>query len=122
MKVASTQIFNAAIQLMSGAMADSRGSLADFDDSKIQMYIDIVQRTADLIPEHNDMPDDDEIREAVSLAMNDGEMGAALLGNTLGMRFGMNQYQGYVIIQRAVQLGIIKGRQVGKNKTVYSLA
>ena len=122
MKVSPTQIFNAAIALMSGAMADPETNLTDFSDETIQKYIDIAQRTANLIPEvEQKMPDDDEIREAMHLILAEGNVGALLLSDSLMKRFDINRHDSYVITQRAVQLGIIEGKPVSKNKVVYSL-
>lgn len=122
MKVSPTQIFNAAIALMSGAMADTEVGFSDFSDELIQKYIDIAQRTANLIPEvEQKMPDDDEIREAMHLILAEGNVGALLLSDSLMKRFDINRHDSYVITQRAVQLGIIEGKPVSKNKVVYSL-
>ena len=122
MKVSSAQIFNAAIQLMSGATVNSETSFKHFSDENIQKYIDIAQRTANLIPEvEQKMPDDDEIREAMHLILAEGNVGALLLSDSLMKRFGITRHDSYVITQRAVQLGMIKGKQVSKNKTIYSL-
>ncbi len=116
MKVSSAQIFNAAITLM--ANLDSR----HIDDESIKMYIDIAQRTAALIPEVEDnMPNDDEIREAMHQILKDGEVGALLLSDSLMKRFSINRPASYVVTQRAEQLGMIEGTPVSKNKTVYSL-
>jgi len=122
MKVSSAQIFNAAIALMSGAMADPETNLTAFSDETIQKYIDIAQRTANLIPEvEQKMPDDDEIREAMHLILAEGNVGALLLSDSLMKRFDITRHDSYVLTQRAVQLGIIEGTPVSKNKTVYSL-
>ena len=122
MKVSSAQIFNAAIALMSGVMADPETNLTAFSDETIQKYIDIAQRTANLIPEvEQKMPDDDEIREAMHLILAEGNVGALLLSDSLMKRFDINRHDSYVITQRAVQLGIIEGKPVSKNKVVYSL-
>ena len=122
MKVSSAQIFNAAIALMSGVMADPETNLTDFSDETIQKYIDIAQRTANLIPEvEQKMPDDDEIREAMHLILAEGNVGALLLSDSLMKRFDITRHDSYVITQRAVQLGIIEGKPVSKNKVVYSL-
>lgn len=122
MKVSPAQIFNAAIALMSGAMADTEVGFTDFSDELIQKYIDIAQRTANLIPEvEQKMPDDDEIREAMHLILAEGNVGALLLSDSLMKRFDINRHDSYVITQRAVQLGIIEGTPVSKNKVVYSL-
>lgn len=122
MKVSPAQIYNAAIQLMSGTMAAPETSFIDFPDAAIQKYIDIAQRTANLIPEvEQKMPDDDEIREAMHLILAEGNVGALLLSDSLMKRFDINRHDSYVITQRAVQLGIIEGTPVSKNKTVYSL-
>ena len=122
MKVSSAQIFNAAIALMSGAMADTEVGFSDFSDELIQKYIDIAQRTAALVPEVEDnMPNDDEIHEAMYQILKDGDVGALLLSNSLMKRFGINRPSSYAVTQRAVQMGIIKGTPVGQNKTVYSL-
>ena len=122
MKVSSAQIFNAAIALMSGAMADPETNLTAFSDEMIQKYIDIAQRTANLIPEvEQKMPDDDEIREAMHLILAEGNVGALLLSDSLMKRFDITRHDSYVITQRAVQLGIIEGKPVSKNKVVYSL-
>ena len=122
MKVSPAQIYNAAIALMSGAMADPETSFMDFSDERLQKYIDIAQRTANLIPEaENKMPDDDEIREAMHLILAEGNVGALLLSDSLMKRFDINRHDSYVITQRAVQLGIIEGKPVSKNKVVYSL-
>ena len=122
MKVSPAQIYNAAIALMSGAMAAPETSFMDFSDAELQKYIDIAQRTASLIPEvEQKMPDDDEIREAMNLILAEGNVGALLLSDSLMKRFDVNRHDSYVVTQRAVQLGIIKGTPVGKNKTVYSL-
>ena len=122
MKVSPAQIYNAAIALMSGAMADPETSFKDFSDDRLQKYIDIAQRTANLIPEvEQKMPDDNEIREAMHLILAEGNVGALLLSDSLMKRFDINRHDSYVITQRAVQLGIIEGTPVSKNKTVYSL-
>lgn len=122
MKVSPAQIYNAAIALMSGAMADTEVGFTDFSDELIQKYIDIAQRTANLIPEvEQKMPDDDEIREAMHLILAEGNVGALLLSDSLMKRFDINRHDSYVITQRAVQLGIIEGTPVSKNKVVYSL-
>ena len=122
MKVSPSQIFNAAITLISGAMTDPHVILTHFSDETIKQYIDIAQRTASLIPEvEQKMPDDDEIREAMNLILAEGNVGALLLSNSLMKRFGINRPSSYAVTQRAVQMGIIKGTPVGKNKTVYSL-
>lgn len=122
MKVSSAQIYNAAIQLMSGATVNSETSFKHFSDENIQKYIDIAQRTAKLIPEvEQKMPDDDEIREAMHLILAEGNVGALLLSDSLMKRFDITRHDSYVITQRAAQLGIIEGTPVGKNKTVYSL-
>ena len=122
MKVSSAQIFNAAIALMSGVMADPETNLTAFSDETIQKYIDIAQRTANLIPEvEQKMPDDDEIREAMHLILAEGNVGALLLSDSLMKRFDINRHDSYVITQRAGQLGIIEGKPVSKNKIVYSL-
>lgn len=122
MKVSPAQIYNAAIALMSGAMADTEVGFSDFSDELIQKYIDIAQRTANLIPEvEQKMPDDDEIREAMHLILAEGNVGALLLSDSLMKRFDINRHDSYVITQRAVQLGIIEGKPVSKNKVVYSL-
>ena len=122
MKVSSAQIYNAAIALMSGVMADPETNLTAFSDETIQKYIDIAQRTANLIPEvEQKMPDDDEIREAMHLILAEGNVGALLLSDSLMKRFGINRHDSYVITQRAGQLGIIEGKPVSKNKIVYSL-
>ena len=122
MKVSPAQIFNAAIALMSGVMADPETNLTDFSDAVLQKYIDIAQRTANLIPEvEQKMPDDDEIREAIHLILAEGNVGALLLSDSLMKRFDINRHDSYVITQRAVQLGIIEGKPVSKNKVVYSL-
>ena len=122
MKVSSAQIYNAAIALMSGVMADPETNLTAFSDETIQKYIDIAQRTANLIPEvEQKMPDDDEIREAMHLILAEGNVGALLLSDSLMKRFDINRHDSYVITQRAVQLGIIEGKPVSKNKVVYSL-
>lgn len=122
MKVSPAQIYNAAIALMSGAMADSEVTFKHFSDENLQKYIDIAQRTANLIPEvENKMPDDDEIREAMHLILAEGNVGALLLSDSLMKRFGITRRDSYVITQRAVQLGIIEGKPVSKNKVVYSL-
>ena len=122
MKVSSAQIYNAAIALMSGVMADPETNLTNFSDATIKQYIDIAQRTANLIPEvEQKMPDDDEIREAMNLILAEGNVGALLLSDSLMKRFDINRHDSYVITQRAVQLGMIEGTPVGKNKTIYSL-
>ena len=122
MKVSSAQIYNAAIALMSGVMADPETNLTAFSDETIQKYIDIAQRTANLISEvEQKMPDDDEIREAMHLILAEGNVGALLLSDSLMKRFDINRHDSYVITQRAVQLGMIEGTPVGKNKTIYSL-
>ena len=122
MKVSPTQIFNAAIALMCGAMADTEVGFSDFSDELIQKYIDIAQRTSNLIPEvEQKMPDDDEIREAMHLILAEGNVGALLLSDSLMKQFDINRHDSYVITQRAVQLGIIEGKPVSKNKVVYSL-
>lgn len=122
MKVSPAQIYNAAIALMSGAMADSEVTFKHFSDENLQNYIDIAQRTANLIPEvEQKMPDDDEIREAMHLILAEGNVGALLLSDSLMKRFDINRHDSYVITQRAVQLGIIEGKPVSKNKVVYSL-
>ena len=122
MKVSPAQIYNAAIALMSGAMAAPETSFMDFSDTELQKYIDIAQRTANLIPEVEDkMPDDNEIREAMHLILAEGNVGALLLSDSLMKRFGITRHDSYVITQRAVQLGMIEGTPVSKNKTVYSL-
>ena len=122
MKVSSAQIYNAAIALMSGVMADPETNLTAFSDETIQKYIDIAQRTANLIPEvEQKMPDDDEIREAMHLILAEGNVGALLLSDSLMKRFDITRHDSYVITQRAVQLGIIEGKPVSKNKVVYSL-
>ena len=122
MKVSPAQIFNAAIALMSGVMADPETNLTAFSDETIQKYIDIAQRTANLIPEvEQKMPDDDEIREAMHLILAEGNVGALLLSDSLMKRFDINRHDSYVITQRAGQLGIIEGKPVSKNKIVYSL-
>ena len=122
MKVSSAQIYNAAIALMSGVMADPETNLTAFSDETIQKYIDIAQRTANLIPEvEQKMPDDDEIREAMHLILAEGNVGALLLSDSLMKRFDINRHDSYVITQRAGQLGIIEGKPVSKNKIVYSL-
>lgn len=122
MKVSSAQIFNAAIQLMSGATVNSETSFKHFSNENIQKYIDIAQRTAALIPEVEDnMPNDDEIREAMYQILKDGDVGALLLSDSLMKRFGINRPASYVVTQRAVQLGMIKGTPISQNKTVYSL-
>ena len=122
MKVSSAQIYNAAIALMSGALADPETNLTAFSDETIQKYIDIAQRTANLIPEvEQKMPDDDEIREAMHLILAEGNLGALLLSDSLMKRFDITRHDSYVITQRAVQLGIIEGKPVSKNKVVYSL-
>lgn len=122
MKVSPAQIFNAAIALMSGALADHETGFKDFSDAELQKYIDIAQRTANLIPEtEQKMPDDDEIREAMHLILAEGNVGALLLSDSLMKRFGITRHDSYVITQRAVQLGMIEGTPVSKNKTVYSL-
>lgn len=122
MKVSSAQIFNAAIQLMSGATVNSETSFKHFSNENIQKYIDIAQRTANLIPEvEQKMPDDNEIREAMHLILAEGNVGALLLSDSLMKRFRITRHDSYVITQRAVQLGMIKGKQVSKNKTIYSL-
>ena len=122
MKVSPAQIYNAAIALMSGVMADPETNLTNFSDETIQQYIDIAQRTANLIPEvEQKMPDDDEIREAMHLILADGNVGALLLSDSLMKRFDINRHDSYVITQRAVQLGMIEGTPIGKNKTIYSL-
>ena len=122
MKVSPSQIFNAAIALMSGAMANPGTNFKHFTDERLQNYIDIAQRTAKLIPEVEcKMPDDDEIREAMNLILAEGNVGALLLSDSLMKRFGISRHDSYVITQRAVQLGIIDGMPVSKNKTVYFL-
>ena len=122
MKVSSAQIFNAAIALMSGVMADPETNLTAFSDDVLQKYIDIAQRTANLIPEvEQKMPDDDEIREAMHLILAEGNVGALLLSDSLMKRFDISRHDSYVITQRAGQLGIIEGKPVSKNKIVYSL-
>ena len=122
MKVSPAQIYNSAIALMSGAMAAPETSFMDFSDAELQKYIDIAQRTANLIPEvEQKMPDDDEIREAMHLILAEGNVGALLLSDSLMKRFGITRHDSYVITQRAVQLGMIEGTPVSKNKTVYSL-
>ena len=122
MKVSPAQIYNAAIALMSGVMADPETNLTNFSDETIKQYIDIAQRTANLIPEvEQKMPDDDEIREAMHLILAEGNVGALLLSDSLMKRFDINRHDSYVITQRAVQLGMIEGTPVGKNKTIYSL-
>ena len=115
MKATSIQIFNAAITLMANLGTNS------IDDESIKMYIDLAQRTAALVPEVDNMPSDDEIREAMQQILNEGEVGAMLLSDSLMKRFGINRHDSYVITQRAVQLGIIEGKPVSKNKVVYSL-
>lgn len=115
MKATSIQIFNAAITLMANLGTNS------IDDESIKMYIDLAQRTAALVPEVDNMPSDDEIREAMQQILNEGEVGAMLLNDSLMKRFGITRPASYVVTQRAVQLGIIKGTPVGQNKTVYSL-
>ena len=122
MKVSPAQIFNAAITLISGAMTDPHVILTHFSDETIKQYIDIAQRTANLIPEvEQKMPDDDEIREAMHLILAEGNVGALLLSDSLMKRFDINRHDSYVITQRAGQLGIIEGKPVSKNKIVYSL-
>ena len=122
MKVSPSQIFNAAITLISGAMTDPHVILTHFSDETIKQYIDIAQRTANLIPEvEQKIPDDDEIREAMNLILAEGNVGALLLSNSLMKRFGINRPSSYAVTQRAEQMGIIKGTPVGQNKTVYSL-
>ena len=122
MKASPAQIYNAAIALMSGAMADSEIGFTDFCDEMIQKYIDIAHRTAKLIPEvAQKMPDDNEIREAMHLILAEGNVGALLLSDSLMKRFGITRHDSYVLTQRAVQLGMIEGKPVSKNKTVYSL-
>ena len=122
MKVSPAQNFNAAIALMSGVMADPETNLTAFSDDVLQKYIDIAQRTANLIPEvEQKMPDDDEIREAMHLILAEGNVGALLLSDSLMKRFDISRHDSYVITQRAGQLGIIEGKPVSKNKIVYSL-
>ena len=116
MKATSIQIFNAAITLMANLGTNS------IDDESIKMYIDLAQRTAALVPEVEDnMPNDDEIHEAMYQILKDGDVGALLLSKSLMKRFGINRPSSYAVTQRAVQMGIIKGTPVGQNKTVYSL-
>lgn len=115
MKATSIQIFNAAITLMANLGTNS------IDDESIKMYIDLAQRTAALVPEVDNMPSDDEIREAMYQILKDGDVGALLLSNSLMIRFGINRPSSYAVTQRAVQLGIIDGTPVSKNKIVYSL-
>ena len=116
MKATSIQIFNAAITLMANLGTNS------IDDESIKMYIDLAQRTAALVPEVEDnMPSDDEIREAMQQILNEGDVGAMLLADNLMKRFGINRPSSYAVTQRAEQMGIIKGTQVSQNKTVYSL-
>ena len=115
MKATSAQIFNAAITLMANLGTNS------IDDESIKMYIDLAQRTAALVPEVDNMPSDDEIREAMQQIMNEGEVGAMLLTDSIIRRFGINRYSSYAVIQRALQLGMIKGTPVSQNKVVYSL-
>lgn len=122
MKVSPSQIFNAAITLISGAMSDPHVILTHFSDETIKQYIDIAQRTAALVPEVEDnMPNDDEIHEAMYQILKDGDVGALLLSKSLMKRFGINRPSSYAVTQRAVQLGMIEGTPVGQNKTVYSL-
>ena len=105
MKVSPAQIYNAAIALMSGAMAAPETSFMDFSDAALQKYIDIAQRTANLIPEvEQKMPDDNEIREAMHLILAEGNVGALLLSDSLMKRFGITRHDSYVITQRAVQI------------------
>ena len=115
MKATSIQIFNAAITLMANLGTNS------IDDESIKMYIDLAQRTAALVPEVDNMPSDDEIREAMQQILNEGDVGAMLLADNLMKRFGINRPSSYAVTQRAEQMGIIKGTSVGQNKTVYSL-
>lgn len=115
MKATSAQIFNAAITLMANLGTNS------IDDESIKMYIDLAQRTAELVPEVDNTPSDDEIREAMYQILKNGEVGAMLLSDSLMKRFGINRPSSYAVTQRAEQMGIIKGTPVGQNKTVYSL-
>lgn len=116
MKASSAQIFNAAITLMANLSTNS------IDDESIKMYIDLAQRTAALVPEIDNMPNDDEIREAMHQILNEGDVGAMLLTNSLIIRFGINRYSSYAVIQRALQLGIIDENTTGRNNKVYSLS
>ena len=115
MKATSAQIFNAAITLMANWGTNL------INDESIKMNIDIAQRTAELVPEGDNRPSDDEIREAMQQIMNEGEVGAMLLTDSIIRRFGINRYSSYAVIQRALQLGMIKGTPVSQNKVVYSL-
>lgn len=121
MKLSSTQLFNATISLLSGALADPNMSWPVMDKN-IEQFIDIAKRTAALIPETNVIPTDDEIKEACQqLVEKDKPINASVLGYMLANRFGIQITVAYTLIQKAVILGYVIPTRDGK-KTTYTLA
>ncbi len=121
MKITSSQLFNATIQLLSGIYAS--GPVLSSDEGRtIKRAIDIVKHTAELIPDESEvMPSIEQISKACMEILKNSEMGAALLCECLSKRFKVNRAKGYVIIQSAEHEGFIVSKPGGKNKTVYSL-
>ena len=62
MKPTVTQLYNATISLLSGALADPNMAWP-ITDKHIEQFIDIAMRTAELIPETDLLPEPDALRK-----------------------------------------------------------
>lgn len=121
MKITSSQLFNATIQLLSGIYASGPVLLSE-EEKTIKRAINIAKHTAELIPDESDvMPSIEQISKACTEILKNSEMGTALLCECLSKRFNVNRAKGYVIIQLAEHEGFIVSKPGGKNKTIYSL-
>lgn len=104
-------------------MADTEYGYPHFTNEFIQHYIDIAQRTADLVPEIDNMPNDEELEAAcIKFVTVDKPYGAALLGNMFASEFGIPLQKAYTLLQKATTLGFIIPNREGKNKTTYTLS
>ena len=115
MKVTSAQIYNAAITLLAGQK--------EINEKAIKRAIETAQITADLVPEIDNMPNDEELEAAcIKFVTVDKPYGAALLGNMFASEFGIPLQKAYTLLQKATTLGFIIPNREGKNKTTYTLS
>ena len=123
MKITSSSMLaNTATTILSGILASNYPTMYG-DDACIDRAISLAWKLLDAIPEQGRMPSDEDIKAAChELIPEEGEIGAALLGDGFCRTFNVHRGMSYTIAQKAEQLGIIKPKKVGKNKMVYTLA
>lgn len=122
MKTSSQQIFNAAITLMAGVLADPECHWP-IQDVHIKEYIRLAQRTAELTPEVDNMPTDEELRLAcIEFVPKEEPIGASLLNSMFASKFGATIRLAIAMIQRAEMLGYVVPEPAGKGKTIYYLS